>query len=752
MNPRSPSDIERDEKINVVVFEFESAVDRGESPDPAEWVALHPDLAPELAEYFEGLATLGLSKPRDQETTQDFKAAASHTSTAVPPSRLGDYLLLERLGRGGEGTVYRARHRVNDHEVALKMVSAASGTDLGGDVRLRDEARAIAGLRHPHIVRIHFSGEDQGIWYYTMEVMEGGGLEERIDEFKKNPTEAADLVRKIAQGIHHAHTRGILHLDLKPANVLLDLDGTPHVSDFGLALRLRARNELGETSAEFSTMSSGELPVDPGPGVLNMTKPQVRGTAPYMSPEMAAGRLAAVSTSADVYGLGAILYTLITGRPPTVGTSMSDTLFRVIHERPTPPRTLNKRVDRELQAVCLKCLRKDPAKRYGSADALANDLGRFLRGEPTLAGEPTALRRTWFWFRRNPWGTAAAVLTFLVLWLASVIGSLGEIREGNRREANRLAREASIQIKMIERAITLLAKEPEFRRTLKDWPDGSPQQLKELNRILLRANAECNSWFGITGGNPVVNVFILNNDGVMLADSTPRSASVGLTFTLRDYFHHFREESDSPANRDDVYVSRTFRSIKDSHYRFAVSTRIWDGDLELGVIVANVTIGRTLLLLDMAEEPAGVFVAAPVDPSYPFRHKDVDPASEHPGYIAVLHGSYQDATQPPIMLSSSDFSRLSKFEEDPSMLRSAEFDRGGSAIHYQRVGNTHLVVVAQRPYPWPVRPFLDARQRPWAILAVITVVISPFVFWSRHRKSRAVPPTTAMGSSLLPSK
>ena len=738
MNPTSPSDIERDEKINVVVFEFESAVDRGEKPDPAEWVAKHPDLAPELAEYFEGLATLGLGKSRNEQSTRDYPAdPAVAPSTSPPLSRLGDYLLLERLGRGGEGTVYRAKHRVNDHEVALKMVTSATANDLGADLRLRDEARAIAGLRHPHIVRIHFSGEDQGIWYYTMELMEGGGLEDQIDQYKKNPKEAAELVRKIAQGIHHAHTRGILHLDLKPANVLLDLDGIPHVSDFGLAVRIQARAEASHGSSTFSITNSAELPTNPGPGVLNMTRPQIRGTAPYMSPEMAAGRLAAVTTSADIYGLGAILYTLITGRPPIVGRSMSDTLFRVIHERPIPPRSLNKRVERELQAVCLKCLRKDPAKRYGSADALANDLGRFLRGEPTLAGEPNAPRRVWFWLKRNPWGTAAAALTILVLWLAGVVGSLGELRDANRREAERVAREASIQIKMIERAVRDLAEEPALSEAFNSGKDGSPLQRKELSDVLARATEKCNRWFDFAGGNPVLNFFILNNkEAVRLADSINTSRSVYMNFPLRDYFKHFENRPEANDDRDEVYVSRSFRSTSDGYYKIAAASRIWEGTLRVGLIVATLTIGNSLLLLKMADQNPGVLISAPFDSSYPHLFKEGNSMSKLPKYIAVLHRNYHDARRDAITLALADYPRLADFERNKALQEAAELSKAGSVLHYRRVGNTHLVVVAERPYPWQLRLFLDVKWRPWTCLAIFFFVVTPIGLWLRRRKSR----------------
>jgi len=252
--------------------------------------------------------------------------------------RFGKYELIERIGDGGMGVLYRAWDTVAKRHVALKMI-------LGGDMasaealhRFREEAEAAARLDHLHIVPLLGTGEHEGWPYFTMKLMSGGSLAEHGGLYRSDPRQAAELVEKIARAVHHAHQRGILHRDLKPATILLDDAGEPHVADFGIAKHVHKEDGLTETGT-------------------------VLGTASYMAPEQANGHRKAVTTSVDVYGLGAILYELCTGRPPFVGETSASILEDVKNTRPDALRTLEPNVDRDLQVICLKCLEKNPKHR-----------------------------------------------------------------------------------------------------------------------------------------------------------------------------------------------------------------------------------------------------------------------------------------------------------------------------------------------------------------------------------------------------
>ncbi|TAK96024.1 MAG: hypothetical protein EPO07_14890 [Verrucomicrobia bacterium] len=337
----------------------------------------------------------------------------------------GDYELLGEVAQGGMGIVYYARQISLNRTVALKMIRSGLLATAVEVQRFRAEAEAAANLDHPHIVPIHEIGEHEGQQYFSMKLMEGGTLADLSAECGVRNEEwlrrAAELVATVARATHHAHQRGVLHRDIKPTNVLLDDHGEPHLTDFGLAKLVRAGPAMTQSLA-------------------------VLGTPGYMSPEQATGRNQQLTTASDIYSLGAILYELVSGQPPFKGDSTLEVLQQVQAKEPERPHKLNTHLDRDLETICLKCLEKNSASRYGTAEMLAQDLERWLAGEPILARPVNALERVVKWTRRNPIIaslTAAAVLIFLVglagvlwQWRAATANATRATQNAARADAN----------------------------------------------------------------------------------------------------------------------------------------------------------------------------------------------------------------------------------------------------------------------------------------------------------------------------
>jgi serine/threonine protein kinase/tetratricopeptide (TPR) repeat protein len=299
----------------------------------------------------------------------------------------GDYELLEVVGRGGQGVVYRAHQKSLNRTVALKMISLGSWATEAHLKRFRREAEAAARLEHPGIVPIHEVDERDGWCYFSMKFVEGGQLDEVIKCTPMSIRQAAELISKVASTVHYAHEHGILHRDIKPGNILLDAKREPLLTDFGLARLTESESTVTRTK-------------------------EVMGTPSYMAPEQAMGNNAAVSSATDVYGLGAVLYQLLTGHPPFAGGTTYETIKLVLDTEPRQPRVLNPKVDRDLSTICLKCLEKDPNRRYSSALALAEDLERWLKHEPIQARHTGIFTRGKKWVRRNP--TSALLATSLM--------------------------------------------------------------------------------------------------------------------------------------------------------------------------------------------------------------------------------------------------------------------------------------------------------------------------------------------------
>jgi WD40 repeat protein len=377
-----------------------AAFNLGDLPEAdLEVISQHLEKCPSCEALLDGLddrtdsALAALRYPGQTKDRGRRRALTSPGAAADLPAVPG-YEVLEVLGEGGMGVVYRARHVGLDRPVALKLLRGGSGKRLA---RFRAEALAEARLQHPHIVQIFEVGEHQGQPYLALELLEGGSLETQISGKPQAPRAAAELVAVLARAIQYAHTRGIVHRDLKPSNVLLTAEGTPKVADFGLAKFLQAAE--GQTS-----------------------EGDVLGTPRYMAPEQTTGAPEGVGPAADVYSLGVILYEMLTGRAPVQAPTPVETLLLVRSQEPVPPSRLQPRVPRDLETICLKCLHKDPRRRYTSAQELADDLERFQGGKAILARPVGRAEKALLWVFRNP-----VVALLLALLTLAVFGGLGGV-------------------------------------------------------------------------------------------------------------------------------------------------------------------------------------------------------------------------------------------------------------------------------------------------------------------------------------
>jgi WD40 repeat protein/tRNA A-37 threonylcarbamoyl transferase component Bud32 len=408
----SPGTLELD-RLETAVLSVLKAQDVGLSTYPDDLPVHDPEVRSGLIEF--------LANQRHLEAVlRPFRDPPP--SAGLPgPRAVGPYDLIEPIGRGGMGVVYKARHRRLDRLVALKMIrhgALASEDDIR---RFRNEADVIARLDHPHIVPIHDVDEQDGSLFFTMPLLPGS-LDRDLGRFREDHRAAARLVAAMARALHHAHQRGILHRDVKPSNVLLDESGRSFLADFGLARRLDREATLTEMGA-------------------------ILGTPAYLSPEQASGTGPAVTVAADVYGLGAVLYAILCGRPPHTGGGALEILARVRDHDPVPPSRLDPRVDRDLEAICLKCLEKEPSRRYGSAEAMAEDLERWLDGKSIVARPPGRLGRAWRWCRRNALVAAMTAAMALLAGLTIAVLAVSYRRvDRERSRAVESARALALQV------------------------------------------------------------------------------------------------------------------------------------------------------------------------------------------------------------------------------------------------------------------------------------------------------------------
>jgi WD40 repeat protein len=419
--------------LDLVAAEFQLRRRSDGGLSPEEYRDRFPHLGPELtarlqAEAVEADRGPTLAAPPSHQLLEAKTLPPTDPGLAGGPvSAVAGYEIVAELGRGGMGVVYQARHIGLDRLVALKMILA--GRHAGGEERsrFRSEAEAVARLQHPHIVQVFDTGEADGCLYFSLELMSGGSLSQRLGGNPLPTAEAARLAQTLAQAVEYSHRHGILHRDLKPANVLFTADGTAKIADFGLAKRLPG--EPG-TSAPAGQTQTGA----------------VMGTPSYMAPEQAEGRARDIGPATDVYALGAILYEMLAARPPFKGTTALETLQQVVSGELVPPRHLQPGVPRDLETICLKCLEKQPARRYASAQDLADDLGRFLAGETIQARRTPAWERLVKWVRRRPAPAALLAVTVLATGLGfGLVARQWQLAERARRaevEQRRTAEQA----------------------------------------------------------------------------------------------------------------------------------------------------------------------------------------------------------------------------------------------------------------------------------------------------------------------
>jgi serine/threonine-protein kinase len=382
----------------------------GRDPDRAAVLRDFPELASSLdcLEALERLAPKGKGASNPAGSSDNIhdsatllgkpdSAAGLGKPEGLPATlgEFGDYDLLEEIGRGGMGVVYMARQRSLDRIVAVKMILGSLLASQEQIDRLHLEARVAATVRHPNIVSVFDAGEIHGQHYFAMEYVAGMSLARILEQAALDAKQSARIAALVARAVHHLHERGIVHRDLKPSNILIDPSGRPFVTDFGLAKLFSGDSQLTRTGV-------------------------IAGTPSYMAPEQAAGGRSAVGPPSDVYSLGAILYEMLTGRPPFKEESPFDTLLQVLEGEPERPRKLNPRAPRELERICLKCLEKAPESRYPTAEAVADDLERFLVDEDFIGPSEGWIRRTWRWARREA-ALSVRLVSLIAFYVAELI-------------------------------------------------------------------------------------------------------------------------------------------------------------------------------------------------------------------------------------------------------------------------------------------------------------------------------------------
>lgn len=668
-------------ELDELIAAYLVAAEKGRAPEPAEWLARNPDHAAELAAFLENLDSfggfLGLPASRTIEATipwNDGNHPHSVDNTRLQGEPFGGYQLLNEIGQGGMGTVHRARLNGTTLLVALKQVRTDAMSPMAVQ-RFREEVEAAASLRHPNIVPVYHVGEENGRPYFTMALIEGGSLENSLSRYHDQFQAIAQLMIKIARAVHYAHMRQLLHRDLKPANILLDEAGEPHVADFGLAARL---NDMG---------------------VVTSTGP-ASGSLPWMAPETLDGERT-LTTAVDVWSLGVILYQLLTAVRPFPGRNWHEVHASILNATPALPRTLNPRVPRDLEAICRRCLARDPEQRYESASAVANELERWLRDEPIRARPAASSERFSRWFRRNP-GIAIGSLIAMALLITGFILSLALFRDqekitrqvvcqDNAYAAQLAAWSLLRRLEQHETFVRETAEDPEF---LKACASDDPKTMAHT-LTYLRQKIETPPPPGTVG---IASLFVLNEKGTILAITPEVKRVAGFDLHERDYFQGALARVNR-VGRERVHLSRVFSSRNDHLQKLAISIPfqptpggpVW-------VLAATIPPNPTLGLHVKPKDRHLVALLAP---------------GEDMGYVILVHPAYE-ANREVVAYPEDDLARLRAPDgqllitqdenyRDPVQLREHEAQDRWLA-GFAPVEGTDLIVVVQQRYEEAIAP------------------------------------------------
>ena len=583
----------REQLLDEIIVRILEARERGEKLSQAEVLAHYPAFKKELEEFFQSEQLFVPFLPPDD----------------YPPNFGSDYKVLEEIGRG-MGIVYKAHQESLNKTVAIKTIITGQFATDSEVERIQKEARRAARLRHPNIVTVHQVAEQEGHHFFVMEYIEGKTLADLIDDGPVSSTDAAYYSRTVAEAIHYAHQRQILHCDLKPTNILLDEEGKAHVTDFGLAKR------LGE---EARYLPSGA----------------VEGTPAYMAPEQVSAD--ELTTATDVYGLGGVLYALLTGRSPFRAKTLPETFRQVREEPPRPPSEQNPAVDRDLEAICLKCLSKERDGRYASADAMAKDLLRYQTCEETSARPWSPGERMIRWCQRNPLLTASvvgvvtiAILTVLMALSVAESRKEAQLRtalQSNAFAARDVAKTALLQLRDLSDPLEVAAADTELADLL------GKQERAGLQHYLERLCGDRPS--------PFASCFVLDADGIMVARTRPGKPIIedltGENFDWRDYFQGARGHNGLGDSRS-VHVSSVYRGRSDDLYKFAISVPILGSDdTFLGVICTSMTTDATMGLVQLEDPLREVVLIAPKDVEEP----GLETPSPLNKYVILFHPAYR---------------------------------------------------------------------------------------------------------------
>ena len=384
-----------DQELAELLSQAEDALQRGEGVELERLCQQYPEYAEDLRLLMAAARMADMAGDQHRQESQGDTATGKHLELALPCS-LGDYELIEEIGRGGMGVVFRARQLSLDREVALKMISRGPLASEQERVRFQVEAKSVAQLDHPAIVPVYDVGELEGRPFFSMKLIEGETLSQRIARGPLSGETAVELMVQVCRAVDYAHQNGLLHRDLKPSNILIDSSGQAHVMDFGLAKRIDDTGVLTRTGA-------------------------ILGTPAYMAPEQAAGDRGDVSPASDVYSLGSVLYSALTGRPPFQAATAVDTLLLVLEQEPLPPRALNPVIDRDLEMIVLRCLQKPVDLRYESAGRLADDLQAYMNDEPISARSGRFAHVVARWLRETHHATVLEKWGLLWMWHSLVL-------------------------------------------------------------------------------------------------------------------------------------------------------------------------------------------------------------------------------------------------------------------------------------------------------------------------------------------